>query len=91
MKSTIGRDVADSNSCGMLPGTTPIGKLELDVLTTAFLDRAGKRTIADLTAMCACELLEIDGIGWKSMSEVIDALHNAGLSLNSQCRIQRVQ
>lgn len=75
--------------CGSLKPSAPIAKLEFDLLITAYLDKAGKRVISDLTDMCACEVLEIDGVGWKALGEIIDTLHDAELNFNAKCRIQR--
>lgn len=78
-----------ANHCGTLKPSAPIDKLDIDIRVVVTLDRNGKRVIQDLTESCACEILDLKDISWRDLGEIIDALHDAELSLNPQCRAQR--
>jgi DNA-directed RNA polymerase alpha subunit len=78
-----------SNHCGVLRKGTPIEKLELDPDIAFSLRRFKVQIIGDLTNMCACQVLDIPGVGWKALGDIIDTLHDAELRLHHKCRVQR--
>lgn len=78
-----------TNHCGVLKRTASLDKLDLTLELTMRLRSRGIGTVGILTDMCACEVLDIPGVGWKSLGEIIDTLHDAELSLNPKCRVQR--
>lgn len=59
---------------------------ELHFLTRTYstLKRNDYDLIQDITAKCACELQKIDGVGWKTLEDVIDRLRENSFNL-SEC------
>ena len=78
-----------TSKCGTLSLNAPVEKLEFGENIEQKLKNANVNTIEDLTTKCACEVLEIHGIGWLSLEHIIDHLQDVELSLNSNCRINR--
>lgn len=72
--------------CAKLTDAEPIEKLEFGSWVHEPLSNAGIETVGQLTELCACGVLDIKHIGWSTLLDIIDTLHEAGLSLNKHCR-----
>ncbi|HYH61495.1 MAG TPA: DNA-directed RNA polymerase subunit alpha C-terminal domain-containing protein, partial [Solirubrobacterales bacterium] len=89
------RDTFDTVGAGadpLLPGAGPaadgddrlIEELEVGVRAYNCLKRAGIQTVGDLVQRSESELNAIPNFGRRSTEEVIDALHQLGLSLRGE-------
>lgn len=58
--------------------------LELDKPTTTILMREHS-TIDKLTALCLCGILDIRGIGWDRMCNIVDQLKKYGFKPEGTC------
>jgi DNA-directed RNA polymerase subunit alpha len=60
---------------------TPLGELRLSRRVHMTLSQAGIETIEELTSRTQAEVLEVDGIGAKSLEDILAALDRAGRAL----------
>jgi len=75
--------------CGTLKLDAPIVKLQLENSINRALVNANILKVEHLVSKCACEILDLNGIGWEDMEKIIDRLMDVGLSLNPECRTTR--
>jgi len=65
------------------PRAIPISDLKLSSRTINALNKEGIITVGDLSKMTSEEMLAIDGVGEKAVTEIADALGDIGISLTS--------
>ncbi|MDD7761231.1 MAG: DNA-directed RNA polymerase subunit alpha [Firmicutes bacterium] len=61
-----------------------IEELELSVRSYNSLKRAGIHTVASMTEMTEADMMAVRNLGKKSLEEIIDKLHELGLSLKQE-------
>jgi len=74
---------SDSTQASDDPRAIPISDLKLSSRTINALNKEGIMTVGDLSKMTSEEMLAIDGVGEKAVTEISDALGDIGISLTS--------
>ena len=96
-RQAAGAAAADPAAAGRLPvpaspatKATPLTELRLPTRVVSTLARAGIDTIEQLTSRTQVELLEIKGIGARSLEDILAALDGAGRALRYPQRVSRI-
>ena len=69
---------------------TPLAELRLSNRVHTTLSQAGIATIEQLTSRTQAEVLELDGIGAKSLEHILGALDRAGRALRYPQRFSTI-
>ena len=74
---------ADAETASDDPRSIPVADLKLSSRTINALNKEGIMSVGDLAKMNSEEILAIDGVGEKAVTEISDALGDIGISLTS--------
>lgn len=75
---------AEEKSAGKDPAKVKVEELELGGRITTALQEAGIKSVAGLVKKSASQLLELDGVGEKAVTEINEALDKLGLELKGE-------
>ena len=75
---------SDDKALGKDPAKVKVEELELGARVTAALQEAGIKSVAGLVKKTSAQLLELDGVGEKAVSEISEALDKLGLELKGE-------
>ena len=75
---------SDDKALGKDPAKVKVEELELGARVTAALQEAGIKSVAGLVKKTSPQLLELDGVGEKAVSEISEALDKLGLELKGE-------
>ena len=76
--------VADDKAPGKDPAKVKVEELELGGRITTALQEAGIKSVAGLVKKTSSQLLELDGVGEKAVTEISEALDKLGLELKGE-------
>ncbi len=75
---------SDVKSLGKDPAKVKVEELELGARVTTALQDAGIKSVAGLVKKTSAQLLELDGVGEKAVTDIADALDKLGLELKGE-------
>lgn len=75
---------SDDKALGKDPAKVKVEELELGARVTTALQDAGIKSVAGLVKKTSAQLLELDGVGEKAVSEISEALDKLGLELKGE-------
>lgn len=75
---------SDDKTLGKDPAKVKVEELELGARVTTALQDAGIKSVAGLVKKTSAQLLELDGVGEKAVTDIAEALDKLGLELKGE-------